>query len=97
MRGILMTELTTPTITLAQRREALLVQCALQRIEAARELTALRAPHASGGGVDIKTPLTIAGVVLGMIATRAGKVLPMLTAGLTLIKVANSLRSLLRR
>jgi len=88
--------MTEPQVTLAQRREALLVQCAMQRIEAARELTALRSPG-GGGGMDVKTPLTIAGVVLGMIATRAGKVLPMLTAGLTLIKVVGSLRSLLRR
>jgi len=89
--------MTEPQVTLAQRREALLVQCAMQRIEAARELTALRSPGGSGGGMDVKTPLTIAGVVLGMIATRAGKVLPMLTAGLTLIKVVGSVRSLLRR
>ena len=94
-----MSEAPIHQITLAQRRDALLVQCALQRIEAARELTALRAPReSSGGGIHLKMPLTIAGVVLGMIATRSGgKALPMLTAGLSLIKVASSLMSLVRR
>ena len=84
-------------ISLAERREALLVACALQRVEAARELTAMRAPAASHGGVNLKVPLTIATVVLGMVATRSGKALPMLTAGLTLIKMAGSVMSLLRR
>lgn len=93
-----MSEAQVRPITLAQRREALLVQCALQRIEAARELTEMRAPRESSGGVNLKMPLTIAGVVLGMIATRSGgKALPMLTAGLSLIKVVSSVMSLVRR
>ncbi len=84
-------------VTLAQRREALLAQCALQRVEAARELTAMRAPSEGRGGVNLKVPLTIASVVLGMVATRSGKALPMLTAGVTLIKMASGALSLLSR
>lgn len=93
--------MTKSGVTLAQRREALLVQCALQRVEAARELHQLRSPDAPGGGilggVNVKVPLTIASVVIGMIATRSGKALPMLTAGLSLFKMARTAMTLLRR
>ena len=84
-------------VSLAQRREALLVECALQRVDAVRELSALRRPTASSSGMKFKVPLTIASVVLGMVATRSGKAMPMLTAGISLIKMASGLLGMLRR
>lgn len=37
-------------LTLAQRREALVAQCAAQRVETSQELSMLFAPRVSGGG-----------------------------------------------
>jgi hypothetical protein len=88
---------------LALRREMLIAECALQRIEAGREIMAMREPADGPGGVgqllggDLKIPLTIAGVVLGMIVTKPGRALPILTAGLSLWKFAGPLLKLLRR
>lgn len=82
----------------AVRRAALIAQCAQQRLDAAHEVRALLAPssdgHLFGGG--LKLPLTIAGVVLGMIATRSGRALPMLTAGLSLWKLVKNVLPMLR-
>ena len=41
-------------------------------------------------------PLTIAGVVLGIIATRSGRAMPMLTAGLGLWKMVSRVLPMLR-
>lgn len=78
----------------AERRAALIAQCAQQRLDAAREVRALLAPASSGHG--LKLPLTIAGVVLGMIATRSGRAMPMLTAGLSLWKLVKKVLPMLR-
>jgi hypothetical protein len=77
------------------RRASLIAQCAQQRVDAAREVRALLAP-ASSVGVGLKLPLTIAGVVLGMIATRSGRAMPMLTAGLSLWKLVRKVLPMLR-
>ncbi len=82
--------------TLARRREALIAECAQQRVEAAHAIETMRTPKGDGG-TGFKMPLTIAGVVLGMIATRPGRALPMLTAGLSLFKLAKTVMSLVRR
>lgn len=77
------------------RRAALIAQCAQQRIDAAGEVRALLAPvHATGSG--LKLPLTIAGVVLGMIATRSGRAMPLITGGLTLWKIVRGVLPMLR-
>ncbi len=87
---------------LAARRQALVAECALQRIEAGRELMALFEPvHQPGGlrqllGRDLKVPLTIAGVVLGMVVAKPKRALPMITAGLSLWKFARPLLANLR-
>ncbi len=80
------------------RRAALIAQCAKQRRDAAQEVRALLAPASSGHllGGGLKLPLTIAGVVLGMIATRSGRAMPMLTAGLSLWKLAKNVLPMLR-
>ncbi len=77
------------------RRAALIARCAQQRVEAAEEVRALVAPVSTGTG--LKVPLAIAGVVLGMIATRSGRAMPLLTAGLSVWKLAKSLLPMLRR
>jgi hypothetical protein len=77
------------------RRAALIARCAQQRLDAADEVRALVAPVSTG--IGLKVPLAIAGVVLGMIATRSGRAMPMITAGLSVWKLAKSLLSMLRR
>jgi hypothetical protein len=91
-----------PALSLAMRREALVAQCAHQRLAAGSEARALIAPLSPGGlrqhfGSRVRLPLTIAGVVLGMIATRRGRALPMISAGLSLWKLARSVLSGFRR
>lgn len=77
------------------RRAALIARCAQQRLDAADEVRALVAPVSTG--IGLKVPLAIAGVVLGMIATRSGRAMPMITAGLSVWKLAKSLLPMLRR
>jgi hypothetical protein len=91
-------------LSLAERREALIVQCSMQRRDAAREIGALMAPlQQQGGGIGkllgggIKLPLGIAGTVAGLVMARSGKILPMLTVGLSLIKAARSVVGLVRK
>lgn len=87
---------------LAGRRAALIAQCAYQRVEAANDFNALVEPINPGGlrqylGGNLKIPLTIAGVVLGMIVTKPARALPILTAGLSLWKVASTVLAIVRR
>ncbi len=82
-------------MTTSERQAALIAQCARQRIDAAAEVRALLHPVSSGTG--FKLPMTIAGVVLGMIATRSGRAMPILTAGLSLWKLVKKVLPLLRR
>jgi hypothetical protein len=79
-------------MTTSERQAALIARCARQRAEAAVEVRALLHPVSSGMG--FRLPMTIAGVVLGLIATRSGRAMPMLTAGLSLWKL---IRNLLRK
>jgi hypothetical protein len=79
-----------------ERRAALIARCAQQRLDAADEVHALVAPVSTG--IGLKVPLAIAGVVLGMIATRSGgRAMPLLTAGLSVWKLAKNLLPMLRR
>ena len=76
--------------SLAARRQALVTECALQRITAAREVREIMAPvhnlrHKVGGNFAI--PVSLAGLVGGLIATRSGRLVPMLTTGLSLWKL----------
>jgi hypothetical protein len=87
---------------LAQRRAELIARCAQQRLDAAHEVRALLAPVSPAGlgrlfGSNLKVPLTIAGVVLAMIATRSGRAMPMITAGLTLWKLVKGVLPMLGR
>lgn len=94
-------------LSLAERREALIVQCSMQRRDAAREIGALMAPLThptggigkllSGGGGGMKLPLGIVGTVAGLVMAKSGKILPMLTVGLSLVKAARSVMGFVRR
>ena len=77
-------------VSLAARREALVTECALQRITAARDVREIMAPvhklrHKVGGNFAI--PVSVLGLVGGLIATRSGRLMPMLTTGLSLWKL----------
>ena len=95
----------TQKTSLAARREALIVECSRQRSEVAHEISNLRAPSVlTGGGImqylgsgRLKLPLTIAGVVLGMIATKPSRAMPLLATGLSLFKLVTSVLSVLRK
>lgn len=94
-----------PQPTLAEQRMALVAECARQRTQAAREMSNLRAPTtlSGGGGIlhylgsgNLRIPLTIAGVVLGMMVTKPSRAMPLLATGMSLFKVATSVLAMLR-
>ncbi|UOD27223.1 hypothetical protein INH39_16935 [Massilia violaceinigra] len=101
------TQMGNDKLSLAERREALIVQCSMQRRDAAREIGALMTPltHPSGaigkllggGGGGMKLPLGIVGTVAGLVMAKSGKILPMLTVGLSLVKAARSVMGLVRK
>jgi hypothetical protein len=80
------------------RRAALVARCAQQRLDAAQEVRALLAPVDKSLSIagNLKLPLTIAGVVLGMIATRSGRAMPIVTAGLGLWNLVRKVLPMLR-
>lgn len=82
----------------AERRAALVAQCAQQRLDAAQEVRSLFAPADKAHSIvgNLKLPLTIASVVLGMIVTRSGRAMPLVTAGLGLWKLVSKALPLLR-
>lgn len=99
--------------TLAQRREALVAQCAAQRSEAAQEVSMMFAPSVSGGslvsmltrgagimellkGRNLKVPLAIAGVVIGIVAVRPRRMVPLLTTGYALFQTLQPVLNMLR-
>jgi hypothetical protein len=90
---------------LAHRREQLMAECSAQRTAVSREIGGLRAPSVLMGGSlmdtlgrgNLKVPLTIAGVVLGMVAMRPGRFMPLIAAGLPLLKMAMSVISMVRK
>lgn len=92
--------------TLAARRMALIADCSRQRTELGHEISNLRAPSvlSGGGGImhylssgNLRIPLTIAGVVLGMIATKPSRAMPLLATGMSLFKLATSVLAMLRK
>lgn len=83
-------------MNISERRAALIAECARQREEAAAEVRALLQPVSSGAG--LKLPLTIASVVLGMIASRSGgRAMPLVAAGLDLWKMIRKVLRLVRK
>lgn len=81
-------------VSLAARREALVTQCALQRINAATDIREMMAPvhnlrHKVGGNLAI--PASAAGAVIGLLATsRRSKLVPMLTTAFSLWRLGRN-------
>jgi hypothetical protein len=91
----------SPSEALALRRQALLAQCAMQRLMLVAETRTLLAPVAQSGwrrfiGPKIKVPLAIGGIVAGLLLTRPGRAMPLLQIGTTLWGIARTLLPLLR-
>ena len=80
-------------MALAAKREALLAECALQRINAAHEVREIMAPihnaRAHVGG-NFAIPMSVAGIVIGVLANRRKKLVPMLTTAFSLWKLGQN-------
>ncbi len=79
---------------LSLRREALVARCDDQRDDLLLVIEDLTAPLQ---GPKLKVPLAIAGVVLGMMAVRPKRALPLLGTALSLGKTVGPLLAALRR
>lgn len=78
---------------LAARREALLAECALQRVTAAQDMRAIWAPVHNARdkvGGNFAIPVSVAGIVLGVLANRRKKLVPMLTTAFSVWKLAQN-------
>lgn len=89
-------------IPLALRREALLTECALQRLSLAAEAGNLLLPFTRDNlrvtlGPRLKIPLMIAGAVLGVAITRPRRTMPMLLRAASLLKSARAVLPVVRR
>ena len=83
------------TPSFAERRQALIAECALQRGDLAADWQSLAAPLGDGGvrgflaGHKTAT-LAAAGVALGLVATQPKRVLKLAAAGLSVWKLARN-------
>jgi hypothetical protein len=88
----------------AARREYLIAECSAQRMQIGREISQFSAPSMlTGGGMlqsltggGMKGPLAIAGVLLGLIAAKPGRFMPIVTTALSVFKLAQSGIAMLR-
>jgi hypothetical protein len=81
--------------SLAQRRDALLAECALQRLALGVQTRQLLEPLTGGNlrhtlATRFKIPLMIGGAVLGLVLVRPRRFLPLLRAGSALLKHATA-------
>ena len=89
--------------TMDERRAALVLECSQQRTHMAREIHMIRAPKLTGGGIveslaagRLKLPLAIAGLVIGLVASKRGAAMPMLASGMAAFRLAQSVLSMVR-
>jgi hypothetical protein len=87
---------------LAARRAQLIAQCAQQRESVAQELAVLRSPFSLDGlrarlPANNKLLLAVAGVALGLAATRPKRMLALAAGGLSLLKAVRKVLPLLPR
>lgn len=80
--------------TLAARRAALIGRCAQQRAAMAGEIRALAPP---GGGLGGNWKLTVAGMLLAFVASRSGRVMPLIATALSVWKVVGGVLGSFRR
>lgn len=93
--------------TLAQRREALVAQCELQRRDARAALSGMLAPVQKPAGMldavrarfggNLAVPLAIAGAVVGLLVVQRKKAIPLITGALGAWKMASSLLDTFRQ
>jgi hypothetical protein len=92
--------------SLAQRRDALLAECALQRLALGVQTRQLLEPLTGGNlrhtlATRFKIPLMVGGGVLGLLLVRPRRFVPLLLAGASLLRHANAalplIRTVLRR
>jgi hypothetical protein len=90
---------------LARRRAELVAECELQRLEVRQEFAELRAPVRVDGIGGIggylathrKLLLGVAGVALGLVASRPKRLLSLAAAGMSVYKMARGLLPLIAR
>lgn len=87
---------------LATRRAELVAECELQRLEVRQEVAGLRAPVSVDGigaylATHRKMLLGVAGVALGLVASRPKRLLSLAAAGMSVYKMARGLLPLLSR
>lgn len=92
-----------PKPSMAERRAALVLECSQQRTQMSREINMISAPKLTGGGIiesltagRLKLPLAIAGLVIGLVASRRGAAMPMLATGMTVFRLAQSVLAMVR-
>ena len=92
------------TAARAARRESLIAECAAQRMQIGREISVIRAPSMlTGGGIlqsltngNLKGPLAIAGLLMGLVAAKPGKFMPIIATAMSVFKLAKSGFAMLR-
>ncbi|MGK5080671.1 hypothetical protein [Janthinobacterium sp. HLX7-2] len=87
--------------SLAQRRDALLAECALQRLALRVQTRQLLEPLTGGNlrhtlATRLKIPLMLGGAALGLLLVRPRRLVPLLLAGVSLLKHANVALPLMR-
>ena len=86
------------------RREVLIAECSAQRMQIGREISMIGAPSMlTGGGIlqsltsgNLKGSLAIAGVLMGLIAAKPGRFMPLVTTALSVFKLAKTGITMLR-
>lgn len=87
--------------SLAQRRDALVAECALQRLALDVQTRQLLEPLTGGNlrhtlATRFKVPLMIGGGIVGLLLVRPRRFVPLLLAGASLLKHANTALPLIR-
>ncbi len=88
----------------AARREYLIAECSAQRMLIGREISVIRAPSSlSGGGIlqsltggNLKGPLAVAGVLMGLLAAGPGRFMPMVGTAMSVFRLAKRGITMLR-
>lgn len=93
--------------SLAERRKALLIECAEQRDVFALQLRALKSPLSGGGGGaggvlgflsgKLKVPLLAAGAVAGALLVKRGGATSLVASALSIWKMAQPVLAMVRR
>ena len=85
------------------RREHLIAECAAQRMQIGREISVIRAPSLSGGGIlqsltggNLKGPLAVAGVLMGLLAAGPGRFMPLVGTAMSVFRLAKRGITMLR-